>query len=63
MLSLICIDRDYTEEEEPKRKELHNEILKWYGIDGTAEYDWGSISSDYDKRGNVSIINLTYHVG
>ena len=59
-LSLICLDRDYTEEDEPKRKELHEEILKQYGIDGTAEYEWGRVSSDYDVRGNVSSINLEY---
>lgn len=63
MLSLICCDRYFAEKDEYKRKEYHDKILKSYGIDGTAEYDWGSISSDYDKRGNVSSINLTYHVG
>ena len=60
MLSLTCLDRDYTEEDEPKRKELHDEILKGYGIDGIAEYDWGIVSSNYDARGNVSSINLEY---
>ena len=60
MLSLTCLDRDYTEEDAPKRIEFHDEILKGYGIDGTAEYDWGIVSSNYDARGNVSSINLEY---
>jgi hypothetical protein len=60
MLSLTCLDRDYTEEDEPQRKKLHDEILREYGIDGTAEYYWGIVSSNYDARGNVSSINLEY---
>ncbi|ORT98733.1 hypothetical protein D081_2407 [Anaerovibrio sp. JC8] len=61
MLSLICCDRKFSEIDEPKRKAFHDEILKGYGIEGKQEYSWGSISSDYDSRGNVSSINLVYN--
>ena len=60
MLSLTCLDKDYTEEDEPQRKEFHDEILQEYGIDGIAKFDWGIVSSNYDARGNVSSINLEY---
>ena len=60
MLSLICLNRDYREEDEPKRKELHDEILRKYGIGSATEYYWGIVSSNYDARGNVSSINLEY---
>lgn len=62
MLSLCCCDREFTELEEGRRKDFHDEILKSYGIDGSAEYAWGSVSSDYDPKGNASSINLTYNI-
>ena len=62
MVSLVCCDRDFTVQDEFKRKEFHDEILKGYGITGSKEYDWGSVSSDYDRRGNTSSINFTYHI-
>ena len=60
MVSLICCDVDFTENEEQKRKLLHDDILKEYGINKQKSFDWGKISSDYDKRSNVSSINIFF---
>ena len=60
MVSLVCCDEEYSEEDEPKRKELHDRILSEQGISQDCEYSWGKITSEYDKRGNVSSINIYY---
>lgn len=60
MVSLICCDEEYSESDEPKRKALHDDILKKLGIIEHRKYDWGMISSDYDARSNISSINVTY---
>lgn len=60
MVSLICCDKEFNENEEYKRKELHDNILRELRIESQVEYSWGKISSDYDVRSNLSSINLTY---
>lgn len=60
IISLTCCDKVFSEIDEPKRKEYHDEILKSYGIDDKAEFEWGSIYSVYDSRGNASTINIEY---
>lgn len=60
MLSLVCCKEQYSEEDEKERKELHDEILKKYGVIGKKEFGWGSVSSDYDARSNCSSINFLY---
>lgn len=60
ILSLICCNMQYSEMEEKKRKELHDEILKQYNIVGEKEFAWGRVTSDYDARSNCSSINLLY---
>ena len=60
MLSLICCDVEYPEMDEKKRKELHDEILKQYGVVGEKEFVWGRVISDYDARSNSSSINFLY---
>jgi len=60
MLSLICCNMEYSEMDEKKRKELHDEILKQYGIVGEKEFVWGRVTSDYDTRSNCSSINFLY---
>lgn len=60
MLSLICCDEEFTEINEEKRKILHNNILKEWGLKEQNEYSWGKISSDYDNRSNISSINIIY---
>ena len=59
MLSLLCCDMEFGMEEEEKRKELHDEILKSAGIAQT-EYQWGHIKSVYDARSNISSIDIDY---
>lgn len=59
MLSLLCCDWEFGMEEEKKRKELHDEILKSAGIAQT-EYQWGHIKSVYDARSNISSIDIDY---
>lgn len=63
MLSLICCDIDYSEADEFKRKELHDEVLKEFGVVGDGKYNWGDIVSVYDARSNISSINFIYNIG
>lgn len=60
MLSLVCGGKDFSEEDEPQRKTLHDEILTQYGISGGKEFAWGRVSSDYDARSNCSSIKFIY---
>lgn len=60
MVSLICCDKQFSEQDEEKRKELHDEILNDLGLNQHMEYNWGKISSDYDARSNLSSINIIY---
>lgn len=60
MVSLICCDIEYSEQEEKKRKRLHDSILSEMGIYGQQLYSWGKVSSDYDERSNISSINIMY---
>ena len=61
MISLICCDCEFTPETEYERKELHDEILRKYFINDNKEFFWGSVSSEYDSRSNLSSINLIYN--
>ena len=58
-LSLLCCDREFGMEEEEKRKELHDEILKSAGIT-QRDHEWGHIQSVYDGRSNISSIDIVY---
>ena len=60
VLSLLCCEEQYSEENEKERKKLHDVILKKYGVIGKKEFTWGRVSSDYDARGNCSSINFLY---
>ncbi|MCD7835588.1 MAG: hypothetical protein LUG83_02815 [Lachnospiraceae bacterium] len=60
MLSLICTDVDFQFSEEIKRKQLHDGILEKNGLDTESFFNWGSIKSVYDPKGNVSSINIIY---
>ena len=60
MLSLICTDVDFQFSEEIKRKQLHDSILEKNGLDTESFFNWGSIKSVYDPKGNVSSINIIY---
>ena len=59
MLSLLCCDLEFGMEEEEKRKELHDEILKSAGI-AQKDQEWGHIQSVYDGRSNISSIDIVY---
>jgi hypothetical protein len=59
MLSLLCCDMEFGMEEEEKRKELHDEILKSAGI-VQRDHEWGHIQSVYDGRSNISSIDIVY---
>lgn len=60
LVSLMCCDKEYSEENERERKILHDDILKELGIIDQKRYDWGMISSDYDAKSNISSINVVY---
>ena len=60
LVSLMCCDKEYSEETERERKILHDGILKELGIIDQKRYDWGMISSDYDAKSNISSINVVY---
>lgn len=61
MVSLINCDDDIVAKEELKRKKIHDEILRKYGIESGKEYVWGRIESNYDVRSNVSSIDIFYY--
>ncbi len=60
ILSLICCDEEYSERDEPKRKELHDKVLQEFGVFGNGKFGWGKIESAYDMRSNISSINIVY---
>ncbi len=60
MVSLICCDKEFSENDEKKRKILHDDILNKLGIRPQERYSWGKISSDYDAKSNLSSINIVY---
>ncbi len=60
MVSFICCDKKFSENDEEKRKMLHDDILKKLGMRPRERYSWGKISSNYDARSNLSSINILY---
>ena len=60
VLSLICSDTEYSEKDEPMRKELHDSILKEMGLHNSSEFEWGQIKSNYDASSNFSSIDIVY---
>lgn len=62
MLSLICCEEEYSAKDEPKRKDLHDVILKEFGVLENSNFEWGEIKSIYDARSNISSINIIYYV-
>lgn len=48
-------------EDEPKRKILHDGLLKSMGIEEKGEFSWGRIISNYDRKGGGSDIIITYN--
>ncbi len=60
VVSFICCDKEFSENDERKRKTLHDDILNELGIRPQERYRWGKISSDYDARSNLSSINIVY---
>lgn len=59
IVGLSCEDKEISFENEPKRKLLHDEILKEENIDKRG-YSWGGVYSRYDPRGNSSSIDIEY---
>ena len=60
MLSLFCCDKEFAEEDEKARKQMHDEILSQLGVKHNSDFSWGKISSTYDARSNCSSINIIY---
>ena len=60
IVSLVFCDKEFPEEDEPKRKILHDEILNELGVNQQVNYSWGKITSSYDARSNLSCINIVY---
>ena len=61
-VSLICCDKEFTKKTEYQRKELHDQILTQYSIAGEKEFWWGKVTSEYDRRSNISSIDLIYNI-
>lgn len=61
MISLVCCDQKYSENDEYKRKYLHDTVLHEFGLWGNSKFKWGEIESVYDARSNVSSINIIYY--
>ncbi len=62
IVSLICCDREFSENNEKERKKFHDDILNKLGIRPQARYSWGKITSDYDAKSNLSSINVVYDI-
>lgn len=60
MVSLICCDVEFSELEEPKRKEIHDKILFEIGVSQSKEFEWGKILSSFDAKSNESSIDIIY---
>ena len=52
-------DKEFNMEEEEKRKEYHDEILKTWGITQSV-FQWGYIKSEYDSKSNISSIDIVF---
>lgn len=60
MVSLVCCDKIFDFSEEFKRKEIHDDILRDLNIMDGERFAWGRIVSDYDKKSNISSIDIIY---
>lgn len=47
--------------DEPKRKIIHDELLKTISINESANFAWGRVSSLYDPKSAISNIIITYN--
>lgn len=56
MLSLICNEKEFSENDEYKRKELHNIILQEWGILEKRNYDWGGRLSRFMIREVILVV-------
>lgn len=61
-ISLIINDKSIVEQQEAKRKEIHDQILKENGIQNSQMFSWGKIISEYDMRSNISEIGIYYYI-
>ena len=60
MVSLLNIEKEFSEADEFQRKEIHDELLKQMGIDTEKQYSWGSVISEYDAKSNISSIDIVF---
>ncbi len=60
LVSLVCCDETFSANEEKQRKRFHDHILNQLGLRPQERYSWGTISSEYDARSNLSSINMVY---
>ena len=60
LAELMCVDEEFSWETEEKRKELHDRILRKYGIDEEKQFWWGTVCSDFDHKSGISSIVLSY---
>jgi hypothetical protein len=60
VVNLTYADESISEEDEMKRKEIHDKILEENGIEVNKEYGWGKVVSSYDPKGNSSNIIIAY---
>ncbi len=60
MLSLVCVDREYDMAQEEERKKYHDKILEEWEVETEYKYPWGMIESNYDKRSNISSIDIVF---
>lgn len=60
MLSLVACDKDFDMKEEENRKDYHDDILKSWGIEPNTSFCWGNITSSYDRKSNISSIDIVF---
>ncbi len=60
LVSFVYCEEEISEIEEPKRKIIHDKLLMQKGIISGKRYSWGKIVSEYDRRSNISSIDIIY---
>jgi hypothetical protein len=60
-IQIMIEDKNITQANESMRKKLHDELLSNFNISTDKNYDWGVITSEYDRKSNSSDIVITYN--
>ncbi len=62
LLSLYCIDKDISYEQEELRNTLHKKVLKEQGLSNTNIFLWGIVKLAYDPKISRYSIDVVYNL-